>query len=41
MEKNEITKVLAGLKSLQDGGIVQDFEQKRALKKAVSHYERL
>lgn len=41
MEKNEITKVLEGLKSLQDGGIVQDFEQKRALKKAVSHYERL
>ena len=41
MEKNEITKVLAGLKSLQDGGIVQDFEQKRALKEAVRHYERL
>lgn len=41
MEKNEITKVLEGLKSLQDGGIVQDFEQKRALKEAVGHYERL
>lgn len=41
MEKKEITKVLEGLKSLQDGEIVQDFEQKRALKKAVSHYERL
>lgn len=41
MEKNEIAKVLAGLKSLQDGGTVQEFEQKQALKKAVGHYERL
>lgn len=41
MEKNEITKVLAGLKSLQDGGVAQEFEQKQALKKAVGHYERL
>jgi len=41
MEKNEITKVLAGLKSLQDGGTVQDFEQKQALKSAVGHYESL
>ncbi len=41
MEKNEIVKVLAGLKNLQDGGIAQDGEQRRALKKAVEHYERL
>lgn len=41
MEKNEITKVLAGLKSLLDTGIIQEFKQKRALKEAVKHYERL
>ncbi len=41
MEKNEIAKVLAGLKSLQDGGTVQDVEQRRALREAVEHYERL
>ena len=41
MEKNEITKVLEGLKNLQDGGTVKDSEQKRALKEAVGHYEKL
>lgn len=41
MEKNEIVKVLAGLKSLQDGGIAKDFEQKQALKKAIGYYERM
>ena len=41
MEKSEITKVLDGLKSLQNGDIVQDFEQKRALKEAIEYYERL
>lgn len=41
MKKNEIAKVLAGLKSLHDSGIVQGVEQWWALKEAVEHYERL
>lgn len=41
MEKNEIIKVLEGLKSMQDSDIVQDFKQKCALKEAVKYYERL
>jgi len=41
MEKNEIEKVLTGLKNLQDGGAVQDVEQRWALKEAAEHYERL
>ncbi len=40
MDKSEIAKILAGLKGIQDGGIVQDFQQKRALQEAVGHYEK-
>ena len=41
MERNKVTKVLAGLKSMQEKCITQDSSQILALEAAIEHYEEL
>lgn len=41
MEKREVTKVLTGLKSMQERCIAQDSDQVRTLNDAIKHFEEL